>query len=464
MNPISYIGKPRPPHKSRLFLLSIKLDYHHRRWENVFVMKNIRKPQLLAPAGNLAKMKTAFAFGADAVYLGVPGFSLRTRINHFDLKKIKAAIAYAHKLNKKVYVTVNIFAHNQHLKKLPAHVKALKRLQPDGLFISDPGIMTAIRKVWPQANLILSTQANCTNWQAAAFWQKQGMSRVILGRELSLSEVKEIHAQVPNLELECFVHGALCMAYSGRCFLSKLMTGRDANLGDCIQPCRWKYSQAAGREMLVRADGRDEIFELVEEEHGSYILNSNDLCLIRRIPELMRAGLAAFKIEGRAKSVYYLATVVGAYRRAIDNPRDKKLLDYLYKELEDKLYHRGYTEGFMFKAGRQAQNLDNSHNCPAWEFCGQVIAPPTKNYFRPHPVKGRHLNFIQVHNSLKIGDTVEILTPGYEVRKIVIKNILNIRDGAEMSEAHGGSGDTTITLSSDEQYPLFSVLRRKISI
>lgn len=419
--------------------------------------KKIIKPQLLAPAGNLEKMKTAFAFGADAVYLGVPDFSLRVRINDFNLPKIKEAIKYAHTIGKKVYVTVNIFAHNEHIKKLPAHIRELKRLCPDGIFISDPGIMSEIKKIWPQANIILSTQANCTNWAAAKFWQKQGVSRVILGRELSLKEVKEIRQKLPTLELECFVHGALCMAYSGRCFLSKLLVGRDANLGDCAQPCRWQYETVAN----LKTSGHNEDLELVEEEHGSYILNSQDLCLIKRVPELMKAGLSAFKIEGRAKSVYYLANVVGAYRQAIDNASSKKELNYLYKELEEKLYHRGYTEGFMFEQGKLAQNLDNSHAIPEWEFCGQIIKEPVKPK-KKQPVNKKFRIFVQVHNTLKSSDELEILQPYYQAKKIKVEKIWYLNDGQKTEEAHGGCRNNIIYFESDIEYPEYSVLRRKV--
>lgn len=414
----------------------------------------IKKPELLAPAGNLEKMKTAFAFGADAVYLGVPSFSLRVRINDFDMPKIKIAVDYAHELDKKAYVTVNIFAHNKHLDKLPAHINELKKIGPDGIFISDPGIMTEIKKLWPKANIILSTQANCTNWRSAEFWQKQGMSRVILGRELSLPEIKEIRKKLPKLELECFVHGALCMAYSGRCFLSKLMVGRDANLGDCAQPCRWQY------KTTIETQGHDAL-ELVEEEHGSYILNSEDLCLVKKIPELIKARLSAFKIEGRAKSVYYLASVVGAYRQAIDHPTDKKGLNYLYQELEEKLYHRGYTEGFMFGQGQLAQNLKNSHNVPEWEFCGQVISRPAKAKINFSQTK-KYIIFLNIHNTLKTDDQIEILEPYYKVSKLKIDRMWKFVGNLEIKEAHGGGKDNIVYFESDVCYPELSVLRRKI--
>jgi U32 family peptidase len=416
----------------------------------------IKKPELLAPAGNLEKIKTAFAFGADAVYVGVPDFSLRVRINDFTLAKIGEAVKYAHKYGKKLYVTVNIFAHNKHLAKLPEHIKALKQMKVDGIFISDPAVMQTIKKIWPQATIILSTQANCTNWQAAKFWYDQGIKRIILSRELSLADVKEIKKRVPKLELECFVHGALCMAYSGRCFLSKYFTDRNANLGDCVQPCRWEYNV-----FLSEPNRPNDLLELVEEEHGSYILNSQDLCLIKKIDELRKAGIDAFKIEGRAKSVYYLGNVVGAYRLAIDtvasnktNKEKKKILNYLYKELDEKLFHRGLTEGFMFNEGKLAQNIDDSHAFPEWEFCGQVQA-----------CKKEGKNFqvlIAVHNTLKIGDEIEIVAPPYDIIKMRVKKMYAEKKMTEIREAHGGSNQKVI-ININRSIPELSVIRRKIT-
>jgi len=459
------------------------------------------KPELLAPAGNFEKMKTAFAFGADAVYLGIPDFSLRVRINDFSIADIKKAVKYAHDTSKRVYVTVNIFAHNKQLKKLPNYIKELKSIKLDGLFVSDPGVLAVVKKIWPKANIILSTQANCTNWQSAKFWQSQGVSRVILGRELSLEEVREIKKNVPGLEIETFVHGALCMSYSGRCFLSKFYNERSANLGDCSQPCRWSYKRMAtnrpqmatnkntkGRELLIKAEGH-EMVELVEEEHGSYILNSKDLCLIKRLPELMVAGIDAFKIEGRAKSVYYLANVVGAYRRAIDlirsefpnnirmprisNTRIKKELEVLYKELEEKLYHRGYTEGFMFGEGKLAQNLENSHNVPRWEFCGQVynatpFAKATEvknaaNYMQiPQITNNANLVCVRVHNTMKVEDEIEIIQPGYDIIKLKLKKMVDAKTGENVKEAHGGGSEDVVLIEADREVPEYSVIRRKI--
>jgi putative protease len=250
------------------------------------------------------------------------------------------------------------------------------------------------------------------------------------------------------------------MAYSGRCFLSKQLIDRDANLGDCAQPCRWQYE--------VKPKGHDAKFILGEDKNGSYLFNSLDLCLIKRIPEMVKAKIKAFKIEGRAKSVYYLANVVGAYRRAIDISSNKNIsakerekeLKYLYKELESKLYHRGFTEGFMFKAGKEAQNTNNENNIPNWEFCGQVEGFNKDNSIK---AKDKYITEIKVHNTIKKGDTIELVMPGYEVIKFKLKKMIDVKSEEEIIEAHGGGGGQTVYMYFDRQVPKLSVLRRKIN-
>jgi len=415
------------------------------------------KLELLAPAGNELKMKTAFAYGADAVYLGIPDFSLRVRINDFDLKGIRAAVKYAHEKKKKVYVTVNIFAHNKHLKKLPAYLRVLKAIKVDALIVSDPGIINLIKKVWPQAEIHLSTQANCTNLEAVKFWAKQGLKRIILGREVTLREIKEIHRAVPKIELEYFVHGAMCMAYSGRCFLSKLILDRSGNLGDCAQPCRWEY------DVTLKTSGHGEELELVEEKHGTYLLNSKDLCLIKYLKELTASGITSFKIEGRAKSVYYQATVCGIYRSALDlinkkvpGAKLKAELSRLQKELETKLVHRGYTTGFLLGT-KAEQNIVNSHNKSDWEFCGQVLkSEKAKN--------GKIAVYFQVHNTIKLTDEVEIIRPNYDIIKLKLASLWDAKTRAELKEAHGGGGAQTALLELDSKFgliPALTVIRRK---
>lgn len=435
--------------------------------------KKTRQVELIAPAGNLEKMRTAFAFGADAVYLGIPDFSLRVRINEFTVKQIKEAILEARNQKKKVYVTINIFAHNKHLEKLLVYLQILKEFKVDGLIISDPGIMALVKKSWPEARIHLSTQANCTNWSAAQFWQKLGVKRIVLGREVTLEEIKEIHKKCPKIELEYFVHGAMCMAYSGRCFLSKEFTKRSGNLGDCAQPCRWEYSlretKVAGREM-----------EIVQEEHGTYLLNSKDLCLIKYLDKLAAAGVTSFKIEGRAKSVYYQAVVVNAYRQAIcqinvpkkQEKNKNKIIKELYNELETKLVHRGYTNGFLL-GGKADQNITNSHNKSEWEFCGTVISNVVRN--SSSLIMGKKYKCsigqddvsleivkVKVHNTLKIGDEIEIVRPYLSVLKMKLEKMIDVKTDKEIMEAHGGGGGATVIIEGAEEIPVLSVLRRKI--
>lgn len=411
----------------------------------------LKKPELLAPAGDLNKLKTALAFGADAVYFGLPDFSLRVRINDFNWAKLKSGVKLAHQAGKKAYVTLNIFAHNYHLPKLVKHLKKLKEIGPDALFVSDPGVVATIKEIWPEANLSLSTQANCTNYQSARFWQSQGFKRVILSRELSMAEIAEVVKKTPGLEIETFVHGALCMAYSGRCFLSDLILGRGANLGDCVQPCRWEYE--------IKPLGHEQSFIIGQEEKGSYLMNSKDLCLIKRLPEIIASGVSALKIEGRAKSAYYIANVIGAYRRAIDLICAEKLskkeleteLEYLYQELATKLNHRGLTEGFMFRNEETMQNERNENYLANWEFSGQIVQ------VKPHGQGSRVL--VQVHNTLKTSLSIEIIEPGYLVKQLELANFIDDKTKEIITEAHGGGGGQRVWLELDFIPANLSVLR-----
>ena len=335
--------------------------------------------------------------------------------------------------------------------------------------MSDPGIIAEIKIIWPRAVIHLSTQANCTNWQSALFWQKAGVKRIILGREVTLKEIKEINKKCPKLELEYFVHGAMCMAYSGRCFLSKYYVNKSANLGDCVQPCRWKYNHATHNSQLIThknsinndnsqiiyAQGHeDKKFELVEEEHGSYILNSKDLCLIKHLRDLQEAGVCSFKIEGRAKSVYYQAMVAGIYSHAIYNLQliTQREINFLHNELNTKLVHRGYTDGFLL-GGKAEQNIFNSHNKCEWEFCGQALL--IKNY------NIKNFALIKVHNTIRVGDEVEIVRPKYDIIKMKVKKLIDAKTEEELSEAHGGQ-EKMILLEVKDSVPEYSVIRRKI--
>ncbi len=431
------------------------------------VKRKIKRLELLAPAGNINKLKTAIAYGADAIYLGIPDFSLRVRINNFNLKQIEEAADYARGHKKKFYITINIFAHNEHLKKLIPYLKFLKKIKPDALIISDPGIINLAKKYLPKTDIHLSTQANCTNLESARFWAKQGVKRIILGREVSLKEIKEIRKALPKLELEYFVHGAMCMAYSGRCFLSKLFVDRSANLGDCVQPCRWDFDLS---RYQLKAQRHDTVLELVEEKHGSYLLNSLDLNLVKHLKELVSAGITSFKIEGRAKSDYYLATVCSIYGRALDliargikGKELEKELRYLNSELETKLVNRGYTTGFLLgeKAG---QNIVNSKNESNWEYCGQVIK--TEDYQELSKKKQRI--YFKVHNTIKANENLEIIALNYDIIKLKPKYFLEEKAGKikeeKILEAHGGGGAKTLLIEIDyneknKAFPL-AVMRR----
>ena len=298
-------------------------------------------PELLAPAGDMEKLKVALAYGADAVYLGGKNFGLRAFADNFTPDELAEACRYAHERNRKVYVTVNMFPHNADMGELPDYLRQLAAAGCDALLIADPGVFRAARRWIPNMPLHISTQANTTNWESALFWQEQGASRIVLARELSGPEICEIRRNV-SLELECFIHGAMCISYSGRCLMSAYMTGREANRGECAQPCRWQYA-------LVEEKRPGEYFPVEEDEHGTYILNSRDLCLIGQLPALHAAGVQSFKIEGRMKSVHYLATVVRVYRAALDllrdNSRDYAVQNDWLQEL-DKAASRRYTTGF----------------------------------------------------------------------------------------------------------------------
>lgn len=372
--------------------------------------------ELLAPAGSLKKCEYAFAYGADAVYAGIPDFSLRVKENTFNLDDIKNGINLAHKLKKKFYLTVNIYAHNRHLKKLPVYLQKIKKIKPDALIVSDPGIIRLIKKAWPQAVIHLSTQANCTNWQAAKFWYEAGVKRVILAREVSIAEIKEIHQQVPKLELEAFVQGAMCLAYSGRCVLSAALSGRSANLGDCAQCCRWQYQ-------LMEEKRPGEYLPIEEDQHGTYILSSQDMCLIEYLDEIKKAGICSLKIEGRNKSEFYLAHIIKAYRQVLD----KKWSAKKGKEEILKVATRKLHTGFML--GQEAkQNPQQSRGSAPYKFVGEVIDFNTKS----------QIATVKVHNEIDLGNQIEFIGP-HENFTIKIGSMVDHLTKKKMIAARGGS-------------------------
>jgi len=412
--------------------------------------------ELLAPAGNFAKMKYAIEYGADAVYLGLPDFSLRARINDFTPAKLEKAIEYAHQRKKKVYVTINIYAHNQHLVKAEKVLKLLNKIRPDGVIISDPGILALAKKYLKNIDLHLSTQANCTNWQASKFWHEQGIKRIILARELSLKEIAEIHEKVPKLELECFVHGAMCVSYSGRCLLSAWFNQRSANLGDCSHPCRWDYN------MYIEEQQRPGVYVPIEEDrHGTYILSSKDLCMLKYLDQLAKAGVKHFKIEGRTKSISYLANVVKIYRQAIDAQRNyksntklqKKIIDNLYKELH-KISNREFTTGFFFGGEKlPMQKYDAPYVRPDLEFCGEILASK-KLKDKSYQIK------VKVHNVLKMGEQVEVIVPQGENFKIKLPEFYDLDKKEFVTEVHGGQ-NKAILVKLNQELPVMMILRKK---
>lgn len=373
------------------------------------------KPELLSPAGSLKAMRLAFAYGADAVYAGQPRYSLRVRNNEFDLATLATGFSEAHALSKKFYVVVNIAPHNSKLKSFIADMTPVVALKPDALIVSDPGLVYLLRQHFPQQPLHLSVQANTINWAAVKFWQAQGVERVILSRELAVEEIAEIRRQVPQMELEVFVHGALCMAYSGRCLLSGYINKRDPNQGACTNSCRWPYQVHAAVEdevgqfkpistpALLEEQGRPgELMAIDEDLHGTYILNSKDLRAIEHVPALTAMGVHSLKIEGRTKSPYYVARTAQVYRQAIDDAVAGKAFNpNLLGEL-DGMANRGFTEGFLKRHKPQdTQNYDTSHSAGEQLLVGEFIGRQDGDGFA----------LLEVKNQFAVGDSLLLMTP-----------------------------------------------------
>ncbi|MGI6205552.1 MAG: peptidase U32 family protein [Anaerovoracaceae bacterium] len=358
------------------------------------------KIELLAPAGDAEKLRVAVDYGADAVYFGGAGFSLRAAAGNFTADEMKEGVKYAHDHGVKVYMTINIFAHNDDIAKLPDFLDSIADIDIDGFLVSDPGVMMILREKRPGAEIHLSTQANTTNYLTARYWHDQGVKRIVAAREMTLKELEEFKRNLPDdMEIEVFVHGAMCMSYSGRCLLSNYMTGRDANRGMCAHPCRYHYA-------LVEEKRPGEYFPVEEDDRGSYILNSKDLCMIEHMPDLIKLGITSAKIEGRMKSVFYLASVVRVYREAIDtyyrDPEHYKFNPDWLTELS-KASHRRFSTGFFYgKPGAEAQNYESSAYIREYAFIGIV-----KSYDG-----GTHTAVIEQRNNFRVGDEIEIFGPG----------------------------------------------------
>lgn len=362
----------------------------------------MNRVELLAPAGDLEKLKIAILYGADAVYCGGEDYSLRAGAKNMTVEDLAEGVDFAHQRGKKVYMTVNIFAHNEDLAGLETYLDKISDIPIDGYLISDPGIFYWFRNKYPDAEIHLSTQANTTNYMAAEFWHQQGIKRIVLARELSLTEIKEFRQNTSDtLELEAFIHGAMCISYSGRCLLSNFMVGRDANRGECTHPCRWKY-----RLMEEKRPG--EYFPIYEDDRGSYLFNSKDLCMLQHIPELMDSGIHSFKLEGRSKSVFYVASVVGAYRKAIDayylDP-GKYCFEESWLEEVGRASHRLYTTGFYFnKPGQAEQNYETSQYTRDYTFVGVI-----KDYD-----EATGFATMEQRNKVSVNDEIQIFGPFME--------------------------------------------------
>ncbi|MDD3175786.1 MAG: U32 family peptidase C-terminal domain-containing protein [Candidatus Nanoarchaeia archaeon] len=406
------------------------------------------KPELLMPAGDLEKAKYAIAFGADAVYAGVPQFSLRVKENEFSLDQTKELIDYVHKQKKKIYITLNIYPHNNKIESFLDFLDKLIPLQPDALIMSDPGLIMLTQERYPNTEIHLSVQQNNVNYASAQFWEKVGIKRIILARELSLKEIETIKEKNPNLELEIFIHGAICIAYSGRCLLSNYLTGRDANQGQCAQSCRWQYkvlksdNGEQNSDFTIRATPRtqnseflleeklrpNEFIPIEEDSNGTYLLNSRDLCAIDFIEDLMNLKIDSFKVEGRNKSVYYAAIVAKVYREVIDKIYSNQPVDIpkLFEELQS-VGNRGYIPGFLSsELGHNSQRYDSNSLMQTHIFAG-ILKEKNNNEV-----------IFEVKNKLNQNDTIEIISPN-ETIMVSLKNMTD-ENNIPLNEINPGAG------------------------
>jgi putative protease len=357
------------------------------------------KPELLAPAGNLEKLKFAVTYGADAVYMGGKDFSLRAGADNFSLEEIEEGVKFAHNHGKKVYVALNIFLHNEDIKNVPDFLKFISDKKVDAVIVSDPAVIMIARQVAPDLKIHLSTQANTTNWGSCNYWHQQGVSRIVLARELDLTEIMEIRQNTPpSLELEIFIHGAMCISYSGRCLISNYLTYRDSNRGDCAHPCRYKY-------YLVEEKRQGQYYPVFEDKRGTYFFNSKDLCMLDKIPELSLLNLTSYKIEGRMKSVHYVAQVTKLYRQIMDeyykNPKDFRFDNDWFQEL-NKVTHREFTHGFYFgKPDCYDQTYEHSSYLGEYDLIGVVLEYD----------KDTGMAAVEERNPLQINDMIEFLNP-----------------------------------------------------
>ncbi|HSC84583.1 MAG TPA: tRNA 5-hydroxyuridine modification protein YegQ, partial [Pseudomonas sp.] len=420
------------------------------------------KPELLSPAGTLKNMRYAFAYGAAAVYAGQPRYSLRVRNNEFDHANLALGINEAHAQGKQFYVVVNIAPHNAKLKTFLKDLAPVIEMAPDALIMSDPGLIMLVREHFPQMPIHLSVQANAVNWASVEFWRRQGLSRVILSRELSLEEIEEIRQQVPQMELEVFVHGALCMAYSGRCLLSGYINRRDPNQGTCTNACRWQYQAHAGQQnelgeivqrctptlgagatteqlfLLEDSSRPGELMEAFEDEHGTYIMNSKDLRAVQHVERLLRMGVHSLKIEGRTKSHFYVARTAQAYRQAIDDALAAKPFDRGLMERLESLANRGYTEGFLRRhVHDEYQNYERGNSVSErQQFVGELTG-----------VRRGELAEVRVKNRFAVGDRLELMTP--QGNRQFVLDTLEHSNGSAITVAPGDGHTVYVPLPAE---------------
>ena len=406
----------------------------------------MRPVELLIPASSLEVLKIAVIYGADAVYIGGEVFGLRAKAKNFSMEDMAEGIQFAHEHGVKVYVTANILAHNGDLEGVREYFTQLKEIKPDALIISDPGIYTIAKEICPEIERHISTQANNTNYGTYQFWWNQGAKRVVTARELSLNEIAEIRKNIPDeMEIETFVHGAMCISYSGRCLLSNYFTGRDANQGACTHPCRWKYA-------VVEEKRPGEYLPVYENERGTYIFNSKDLCMIEHIPELIEAGIDSFKIEGRMKTALYVATVARTYRKAIDDyltspEKYKENMDWYLEQISNCTY-RQFTTGFFFgKPSEESQIYDNNTYIKEYTYLGIVGERNEEGLYQ-----------IEQRNKFSVGEQIEVMKPDGRNIPVTVKRIVD-EDGNEMESAPHPKQVLYIDLG--QELEMYEILRRQ---
>jgi len=406
----------------------------------------MHRPELLAPAGNMEKLKIAVHYGADAVYLGGQAFGLRNMADNFSVAEMGAALDFCHRKKIKAYLTINSYPRNESLPELEEYLAQIAPLPFDAYIVADPGVIDAVRQVSPERELHLSTQANTINWRSARFWHQQGVSRINLAREMSLDNIRETVAKVPGMEFEAFVHGALCISYSGRCLISSMLTGRDANRGECTHPCRWSYH-------LVEESRPGEYFPVAEDENGTFIFNSRDLCLLEHIPALVASGVHALKIEGRMKGINYVASVLRVYRRALDEyleaPDEWRCRPEWLDELA-KLSHRGFTTGFLFgQPSNVAQEYESAY-IRSHDFVGVV-----------DEVRGDGTLLVSVRNRIKSGDVIEFIGPGMRSDTLILQQFSTLPERGAAFPAEFANPNQRILLTVPFAVKAGDLLRRE---